>query len=81
MSRAPVRMALEGVKVHRAHVRDVEIVHTIRHAHVRGLFFDGKCSPHVSEVFSMKKRCPLMSAVILHKNDESAPLCGARFLR
>ena len=32
-------------------------------------------------LFSMKKRCPLMSAMILHKNDESALRCGARFLR
>lgn len=39
-----------GVKVHRAHVRDVETVHTIHLAHERDLFSAGKCSPHMSEV-------------------------------
>ena len=50
MFRAPVRSVLEGVKVYRAHVRDDETVHTIHLAHERGLFFDGKYSPLVSEV-------------------------------
>lgn len=58
VNRTPVRRALEGVKVHRAHVRDVETVHTIHLAHERGLF-------------SMKKRCPLMSAVTLHNCGKS----------
>ena len=31
--------------------------------------------------FSHKKWSPLMCAVPLHKNDESALQCGARFLR
>ena len=66
MSRAPVRRALESVKMHRAHVRDVETVHTIHLAHERGLFFDGKYSPHMSEVFFFDGKCsPLMSAVDL----------------
>ena len=60
MHRAPVRRALEGVKVHRAHVRDVETVHTIHLAHVRGLFFAGKCSPHMSEVDFRPESAPRM---------------------
>ena len=58
MSSAPVRRALEGVKVHRAHVRDVETVHTIRLAHERGLFFAGKCSPLMSEVYFRPGNAP-----------------------
>ena len=54
--------------MHRTRERDVESGQTVSPAHVRGLFFDGKCSPHMCEV-------PLT------KNNESALQCGARFLR
>lgn len=45
-------------QVHRAHVRDVETVHTIHLAHERGLFFAGKCSPLMSEVYFRPESAP-----------------------